>query len=156
MNSTPSRCSSIIRLTALPPPPPTPTTFIRAFWEVLSSNSKIIAGGTPNEWREGGPKFGRNIMLSLPKRARDDRKAAVSFFGCVVGSSRDQVGWRGAGIAWWASSLWGTRIERIERIERILRIARLRWPETSRPASPLHERQQRLFLLLTKIQRSRQ
>src|SRR5579872_931416 len=107
MNSTPSRCSSIIRLTALPPPPPTPTTFIRAFWEVLSSNSKIIAGGTPNEWREGGPKFGRNIMLSLPKRARDDRKAAVSFFGCVVGSSRDQFGWRGAGIAWWAPSLWG-------------------------------------------------
>src|SRR6185437_2366348 len=68
MNSTPSRCSSIIRLTALPPPPPTPTTFIRAFWEVLSSNSKIIAGGTPNEWRERGPKFGRNIMLSSAMR----------------------------------------------------------------------------------------
>jgi hypothetical protein len=31
MNSTPSRSSSIIRFTALPPPPPTPTTFIRAF-----------------------------------------------------------------------------------------------------------------------------
>ena len=47
MNSTPSRCSSIIRLTALPPPPPTPTTFMRAFCEVVSSNSKIIAARTP-------------------------------------------------------------------------------------------------------------
>src|SRR6185503_2601672 len=47
MNSTPSRCSSIMRLTALPPPPPTPTTFIRAFCVALSSNSKIISEGTP-------------------------------------------------------------------------------------------------------------
>ncbi len=31
MNSTPSRSSSIIRFTAFPPPPPTPTTFMRAF-----------------------------------------------------------------------------------------------------------------------------
>ena len=31
MNSTPSRSSSTIRLTALPPAPPTPMTFIRAF-----------------------------------------------------------------------------------------------------------------------------
>ena len=42
MNSTPSSCSSIMRLTALPPPPPTPTTFIRAFWTPLSSSSKIM------------------------------------------------------------------------------------------------------------------
>jgi len=36
-------------------------------------------------------------MLSLPKRARDEGKALVSFFECVVGSSRDQFGWRGGG-----------------------------------------------------------
>jgi len=46
---------------------------------------------------ERGPKFGRNIMLSVPKRARDEGKTLVSFFECVVGSSRDQFGWRGAG-----------------------------------------------------------
>jgi hypothetical protein len=46
MNSTPSRCSSIMRLTALPPPPPTPTTFMRAFCVALSSNSKIIDAET--------------------------------------------------------------------------------------------------------------
>jgi hypothetical protein len=42
MNSTPSRRSSIIRLTALPPPPPTPITFMRAFWVTVSSSSKIM------------------------------------------------------------------------------------------------------------------
>src|SRR4051812_3631507 len=42
MNSTPSRCSAIMRLTALPPPPPTPTTFIRAFWVTDSSSSKML------------------------------------------------------------------------------------------------------------------
>src|SRR5687768_5908569 len=42
MNSTPSRSSSIMRLTALLPPPPTPITFILAFCCRLSSNSKII------------------------------------------------------------------------------------------------------------------
>jgi hypothetical protein len=42
MNSTPSRSSSIIRLTAFPPPPPTPTTFMRAFCGIISSYSKII------------------------------------------------------------------------------------------------------------------
>ena len=42
MNSTPSRCSSIMRFTAFPPPPPTPTTFMRAFWDAFSSNSKIM------------------------------------------------------------------------------------------------------------------
>src|SRR5688572_30648344 len=42
MNSTLSRCSSIMRLTAFPPPPPTPTTFMRAFWGGVSSNSKIM------------------------------------------------------------------------------------------------------------------
>ena len=51
MNSTPSRCSSIIRFTAFPPPPPTPTTFMRAFCEVFSSNSKIMAGRTPGSGR---------------------------------------------------------------------------------------------------------
>src|ERR687892_2142215 len=44
MNSTPPSWSSIIRLTALPPPPPTPTTFIRAVWTPLSSSSKIMVG----------------------------------------------------------------------------------------------------------------
>src|SRR5690348_18438176 len=47
MNSTPSRCSSIMRLTALPPPPPTPTTFMRALCVALSSNSKIIESEAP-------------------------------------------------------------------------------------------------------------
>jgi hypothetical protein len=44
MNSTPPSWSSIIRLTALPPPPPTPTTFIRAVWTPVSSSSKIMIG----------------------------------------------------------------------------------------------------------------
>src|SRR4051812_23986675 len=44
MNSTPSRSSSIMRFTALPPPPPTPTTFMRAFCGIGSSYSKIILG----------------------------------------------------------------------------------------------------------------
>ena len=36
-----------MRLTAFPPPPPTPTTFMRAFCVALSSNSKIIENETP-------------------------------------------------------------------------------------------------------------
>ncbi len=48
MNSTPSRSSSIIRFTALPPAPPTPTTFMRAFRIGVSSNSKIIMVATPS------------------------------------------------------------------------------------------------------------
>src|SRR5436305_1267671 len=56
MNSTPSRCSSIMRLTALPPPPPTPTTFMRAFCGALSSNSKIIECEAP-ELRYVGPEY---------------------------------------------------------------------------------------------------
>jgi len=42
MNSTPSRFSSIIRFTALPPAPPTPTTRISARFRGVSSSSKII------------------------------------------------------------------------------------------------------------------
>src|SRR6185503_12186097 len=40
--STPRSCSSIMRLTALPPPPPTPITFIRALCAPESSSSKIM------------------------------------------------------------------------------------------------------------------
>src|SRR5689334_2769793 len=43
MNSTPWSPSSTMRFRALPPPPPTPTTFIRAFCETVSSSSKIMA-----------------------------------------------------------------------------------------------------------------
>src|SRR6185437_2380757 len=43
MNSTPWRPSSTMRFSALPPPPPTPTTFIRAFCDTVSSSSKIMA-----------------------------------------------------------------------------------------------------------------
>ena len=43
MNSTPSRSSSIMRLTALPPAPPTPITLMRARFLGASSSSKIIA-----------------------------------------------------------------------------------------------------------------
>src|SRR6266536_3878392 len=43
MNSTPWSPSSTIRFRALPPPPPTPTTFIRAFCDTVSSSSKIMA-----------------------------------------------------------------------------------------------------------------
>src|SRR6266566_4171919 len=42
MNSTPRTPSSIMRFRALPPPPPTPTTFIRAFCDTVSSSSKIM------------------------------------------------------------------------------------------------------------------
>src|SRR5213078_4427011 len=43
MNSTPWSPSSTMRFSALPPPPPTPTTFIRAFCDTVSSSSKIMA-----------------------------------------------------------------------------------------------------------------
>src|SRR6266568_3631417 len=43
MNSTPCRPSSTMRFSALPPPPPMPTTFIRAFCDTVSSSSKIMA-----------------------------------------------------------------------------------------------------------------
>src|SRR5436309_4235133 len=43
MNSTPWSPSSTMRFRALPPPPPTPTTFIRAFCDTVSSSSKIMA-----------------------------------------------------------------------------------------------------------------
>src|SRR3712207_6289841 len=70
MNSTPSRCSSIMRFTALPPPPPTPTTFMRAFCEALSSNSKIIARETPllRRWETGRPADGRLATLDCGER----------------------------------------------------------------------------------------
>src|SRR5438034_4511067 len=42
MNSTPWSPSSTMRFSALPPPP-TPTTFIRAFCDTVSSSSKIMA-----------------------------------------------------------------------------------------------------------------
>src|SRR6266516_138197 len=43
MNSTPWSPSSTMRFRALPPPPPTPMTFIRAFCDTVSSSSKIMA-----------------------------------------------------------------------------------------------------------------
>src|SRR2546426_837222 len=43
MNSTPCSPSSTMRLSALPPPPPIPTTFMRAFCDTVSSSSKIMA-----------------------------------------------------------------------------------------------------------------
>src|SRR5947199_8011 len=43
MNSTPCSPSSTMRFSALPPPPPTPTTFMRAFCDTVSSSSKIMA-----------------------------------------------------------------------------------------------------------------
>src|SRR5438132_12902530 len=43
MNSTPCSPSSTMRFSALPPPPATPTTFIRAFCQTVSATSKIMA-----------------------------------------------------------------------------------------------------------------
>ena len=74
MNSTPSRCSSIMRLTALPPPPPTPTTFMRAFCAALSSNSKIIAYDTPLrrgvQWEKQEGATGRARRRQPPRREK--------------------------------------------------------------------------------------
>ena len=47
MNSTPSRFSSIMRFTALPPAPPTPITLIIADLRGASSNSNIIFSSPP-------------------------------------------------------------------------------------------------------------
>ena len=47
MKSTPSSSSSIMRFTALPPAPPTPTTFIRALRGPPSSNSNTILSIPP-------------------------------------------------------------------------------------------------------------
>src|SRR5450759_4004048 len=72
MNSTPSRCSSIMRLTAFPPPPPTPTTFIRAACDWLSSNSNIIGCETP-ALQDCGKKSGASIRPLVDKYHRQRR-----------------------------------------------------------------------------------
>src|SRR5213594_2511249 len=81
MNSTPRTPSSIIRFRALPPPPPTPTTFIRAFCDTVSSSSKIMAPSGPRSEEVLQPPFQRPQPLfdgTAPPAAADERPAAAA------------------------------------------------------------------------------
>src|SRR2546423_13094735 len=74
MNSTPWRPSSPMRFRALPPPPPTPTTFIRAFCETVSSSSKIMAPSGDRSEEVLQPSLERSEQLVDP-RTPDQRAA---------------------------------------------------------------------------------
>src|SRR6059036_3816905 len=74
MNSTPLTCSSIMRFRALPPPPPTPTTFIRAFCDTVSSSSKIMAPSGDRSEEVLQPPLQRSEP-PLDARALDHRAA---------------------------------------------------------------------------------
>src|SRR5690348_13193567 len=76
MNSTPVSRSSTMRFKALPPPPPTPTTFIRAFWETLSSSSKIMALSRPRSKEVLQPPLERSEQ-PVDTRAADERLPAL-------------------------------------------------------------------------------
>src|SRR5436305_2358499 len=74
MNSTPWSPSSTMRFRALPPPPPTPTTFIRAFCETVSSSSKIMAPSGDRSEEVLQPPLQRSEQLVDP-RTPDQRAA---------------------------------------------------------------------------------
>src|SRR5689334_628523 len=75
MNSTPWSPSSTMRFRALPPPPPTPTTFIRAFCETVSSSSKIMAPSGDRSEEVLQPPLQRSEQLVDPRTP--DQRAAV-------------------------------------------------------------------------------
>src|SRR5207248_10886491 len=81
MNSTPWSPSSTMRFRALPPPPPTPTTFIRAFCETVSSSSKIMAPSGDRSEEVLQPPLQRSEQLVDPRapdqRAAPSRRAAL-------------------------------------------------------------------------------
>src|SRR5207249_3845523 len=81
MNSTPCSPSSTMRFSALPPPPPTPTTFIRAFCETVSSSSKIMAPSGDRSEEVLQPPLQRSEQLVDPRapdqRAAPSRRAAL-------------------------------------------------------------------------------
>src|SRR6267143_102253 len=74
MNSTPWSPSSTMRFRALPPPPPTPTTFIRAFCDTVSSSSKIMAPSGDRSEEVLQPPLQRSEP-SLDARTLDQRAA---------------------------------------------------------------------------------
>src|SRR3989475_1284772 len=74
MNSTPCSPSSTMRLSALPPPPPIPTTFIRAFCDTVSSSSKIMAPSGDRSEEVLQPPLQRSEP-PLDARALEDRKS---------------------------------------------------------------------------------
>ena len=61
MNSTPARPTSTIRFTAFPPPPPTPTTLIRAPRRVCGA-SVIRSGAAPVRSNSFIPRLPRRIL----------------------------------------------------------------------------------------------
>src|SRR5947207_3361718 len=76
MNSTPWSPSSTMRFSALPPPPPTPTTFIRAFCDTVSSSSKIMAPSGPRSEEVLQPPFQRSQPLFDGTAATADEQLA--------------------------------------------------------------------------------
>src|SRR5207244_13564292 len=74
MNSTPWSPSSTMRFRALPPPPPTPTTFIRAFCDPVSSSSKIMAPSGDRSEEVLQPALQRSEQL-FDARAPGERAA---------------------------------------------------------------------------------
>src|SRR5205823_12634601 len=65
-NSTPCSPSSTMRFRALPPPPPMPTTFMRAFRDTVSSSSKIMAPSRDRSEELLQPALQRSEQLLHP------------------------------------------------------------------------------------------
>src|SRR5690242_3532210 len=89
MNSTPWSPSSTMRFRALPPPPPTPTTFIRAFCETVSSSSKIMAPSGDRSEEVLQPPFER--CEQLVDTGRPDQRASPAPSHAAVRESPRRV-----------------------------------------------------------------
>src|SRR2546426_6657237 len=63
------------RLSAFPPPPPMPTTFIRAFCDTVSSSSKIMAPSGPRSEEVLQPSLERSEQPVHPGAPARDRKS---------------------------------------------------------------------------------
>src|SRR5467141_1265829 len=74
MNSTPRTPSSTIRLSALPTPPPTPTTFMRALCATVFPSSNIRSSPPPRSQEVLQPPFHRSEPPV--QTVRPDRQAA--------------------------------------------------------------------------------
>src|SRR5919197_1692156 len=92
MTSTPPSWSSIMRLTALPPPPPTPTTFIRAVWMPLSSSSNLmVCSPRPDSEEVLEPPFHRSEHL-LDRRRLPCPRAEAARHRDLAGAVERQAG----------------------------------------------------------------
>src|SRR6188768_3649370 len=85
MNSTPLSPASAMRLTALPPPPPTPITLMRAPVRTMSSSRRIRSFSEPwaLKWRASilsGPFLGlEKFFEERPQTSRDSSERAGAY-----------------------------------------------------------------------------